>query len=72
MKSFYNVVVLQDTELIGVIATLAGSPFSKIRNNKKYIDDIFAYFKDYKNHTAIKHYRMLEEKYYLIMTNLYV
>ena len=33
MKSFYNVVVLQDTELIGVIATLAGSPFSKILNN---------------------------------------
>lgn len=63
MKNFYNVVVLQDTELIGVVSTLAHSRFSKIRNNKKYVDDIFAYFKDFKNYAAIKHYQVLEEKY---------
>lgn len=63
MKNFDNIVVLQDTELIGVVAVLSGSPFFKIRNTKKYVDDIFAYFKDYKNHTAVKQYKVLEEKY---------
>lgn len=58
-----EVLVLKEIELIGVVAVLAHSSFMKIRNNKKYVDDIFSYFKNYENHEVVKYYKILEEKY---------
>lgn len=58
-----EVTVLRETELIGIIAVLAGSPHMKIRNNSKYVEDIATYFENFKDHKAIKSYKVLEDEF---------
>lgn len=58
-----NIQVLSDLELVGIVGVLSNSQSTLPRNNDKYRNDIYSFFNGFKNHDAVKQFKILENTF---------